>query len=745
MPLHGLYNRTSHAFAEGTPVIAIAFRWAVLCAALPALAATFAGVEVPAPPPPRDTTETYWGVTVQDPYRFLEDTANPEVQKYMRAEADAAQAILDKIPGRDKLLKRIQEIDADSPAQIGTIRRDNRGRLFYLRREPKDNQFKLYRRDRPDGDDVLLVDPEVLMKKTGKPYAIAEFAPSFDGKLLAYSISASGSEIGTLNVIDTATLKEVTPAIDRIRGGDPSWLEDGSGFFYSRLKENYEMLPRAERFLDNLTYLRRLAEPDKDVAVFGPGLHPEVSIERFAGGSLAPIPGQPLIAAVVAHGVDRNRSLYISAAADVLAGKPKWRKVFDKSDRIESASAGGGYLYLKTSKDAPRYKLTRIAFPALDLAKAESVIAPSENVVVDVGAAKEALYVTRREGAVKRLYRLGYDGKSEPQRIALPIEGTVDIEDADVRLEGAVLSVGGWTRTVTPYVIGARDAAPSDLKLALPGKFDAPEGILAREVKVKSHDGVEVPLSIVSRADIKLDGHNPTMLYGYAAYGLVDEPSWSPRLLAWLEQGGVLAVVHARGGGIYGDEWRRAGWKTTKPNTWKDGIAAGEWLVANGYATRDRLSIYGGSAGGIFVGRAFTERPDLFGSAAMLVGNTDSVRSETRANGVANIPEYGTVKDEQEFKALLVMSTYNNIKADTKYPAVIFEHGVNDTRVDVWMTLKTGSRLAAATTSGKPVLMRLDYDAGHGIGSTREQAQRRTADRWAFFLWQAGVPGFQPK
>jgi prolyl oligopeptidase len=207
----------------------------------------------------------------------------------------------------------------------------------------------------------------------------------------------------------------------------------------------------------------------------------------------------------------------------------------------------------------------------------------------------------------------------------------------------------------------------------------------------------------------------------------------------------VAAVVHARGGGIYGDEWRRAGWKTTKPNTWKDGIAAGEWLVANGYATRDRLSIYGGSAGGIFVGRAITERPDLFGSAAMLVGNTDSVRSETRANGVANIPEYGTVKDEQEFKALLAMSTYNNIKADTKYPAVLFEHGVNDTRVDVWMTLKTGSRLAAATTSGKPVLMRLEYDAGHGIGSTREQAQRRNADRWAFFLWQAGVPEFQPR
>jgi prolyl oligopeptidase len=243
---------------------------------------------------------------------------------------------------------------------------------------------------------------------------------------------------------------------------------------------------------------------------------------------------------------------------------------------------------------------------------------------------------------------------------------------------------------------------------------------------------------------MKLDGRNPAMLYGYGAYGNVEEPAISPRFLAWLEEGGILAVAHVRGGGIYGDEWRRAGWKTTKANTWKDGIAAAEWLVANGYTSRDRLSIYGGSAGAIFVGRAITERPDLFAAAVIGVGNTDSVRSETRANGAGNIPEYGTVKIEEEFRALLAMSPYANIKPATAYPSVMFEHGVNDTRVDVWMTLKTGSRFAASTSSGKPVLMRLEYEGGHGVGDTREQAQKRVADRWSFFLWQAGKPGFQP-
>ncbi|MBK8321385.1 MAG: S9 family peptidase [Betaproteobacteria bacterium] len=202
-------------------------------------------------------------------------------------------------------------------------------------------------------------------------------------------------------------------------------------------------------------------------------------------------------------------------------------------------------------------------------------------------------------------------------------------------------------------------------------------------------------------------------------------------------------IAHVRGGGIYGDAWHRAGWKTTKHNTWKDGIAVAEWLVANGYTTPGRLSVYGGSAGGIFVGRAITERPDLFASAVIGVGNTDSLRSETRANGAGNIPEYGTFTREDEFRGLLAMSPYANVKPGTKYPAVMFEHGVNDSRVDVWMTLKTGTRLAAATTSGKPVLMRLEYDAGHGPGATREQAQSRTADRYAFFLWQAGIPAYQ--
>jgi prolyl oligopeptidase len=327
--------------------------------------------------------------------------------------------------------------------------------------------------------------------------------------------------------------------------------------------------------------------------------------------------------------------------------------------------------------------------------------------------------------------------------VALPVEGAVRFLDASAHHHSVAVALSAWTRATRPYAIGARDEA-TPLALAPAGRLDAPDGVEAREVRVKSHDGVEVPVSIVLAKGTKLDGRSPLLLHAYGAYGTVEEPSFSPRLLAWLERGGIYVNAHVRGGDIRGDAWRPAGWKSTKPDTWKDGIAVAEWLIASGYTSRDRLAVLGGSAGGVFVGRAITERPDLFGAAVIAVGNVDSLRSETCANGAGNIPEYGTVTRENEFRALLAMSPYANVRSGTSYPAVFFEHDVNDSRVDVWMPLKLASRLAGASTSGRPVLLRLDFDAGHGAGSSREQTLERLADRSASLLWQAGDPDFQP-
>jgi prolyl oligopeptidase len=721
---------------------------AVAVLALPcALASTVAGVDLPAPHPPCPVVDTYWGEKVEDPYRCLENTADAAVRAYMLAQADAAAAVLARIPGRAKLLERIQQIDAEVPATVTDLSRDRSGNLFYEKRLASDNQFKLYMRRGFDGAEKILVDPELLAKATGKPHAIGSYSHSPDGRRVAYSVSAGGAEIGTLHVIDTETGRDLMPAVDRIRGGSAQWTEDGSAFFYSRLAPAWEKRPRAERFLDNTVYLKRLADPAGEIAVFGPAVHPELGLARSDGARVGVLEGQPLAMAVVFHGVSRYRSLYVTDKAALLAGKPVWRKVFDQSAMVNEMAAHRGWLYLRSAKDAPRFQVLRLALPEADMAKAEVLLPASTGVITSIAAAPEGLYVTRREGSVEGLWRMAHGERLgvAPQRIALPFEGSVALAHADGQLPGVVITLSGWTRASQHHFVGADQATPRVLALAPVGKYDAPPGIMAREVMVRSHDGVEVPVSIVSRSDIKLDGSNPTLLYGYAAYGTVEEPALNRRLLAWLEQGGVFVICHARGGGIFGDEWHQAGHKSRKFNTWRDGIAAAEWLIAKGYTSRTRLSVLGGSAGGIFVGRAVTERPDLFASAALSVGNLDQIRSETRANGAGNIPEYGTVKVESEFHALRNNSTYEHIRPGTVYPALLFEHGVNDTRVDVWMSTKAATRFRAANPAGQPVLMRLEYDAGHGVGSTRTQAQQRTADRWAFFLWHAGVPEFQPK
>ena len=704
-------------------------------------AAAFAGVEVPPPLPPQPVIDVHWSVSVEDPYRFLENTADPTVQAWMKRQADATASILAKLPGRAHLRARLAEIDSEVPAVVGAVHRDAGGRLTYLKRTATDNQLKLYRRDAPDGPDRLLVDPEAIAKAAGKAHAIGSFEPSPDGALVAYSLSASGAEIGTLHVIDAASGKEVMPAIDRIRGGGTQWLPDSSGFFYDRLAADWQTRPRAERFMDHRTYLRRLAQADSDRVVFGPGVHDDVPLDRSDGAVVVPVRGQDIAFAVVYHGVQKEQSLYRASLKEVLAGTARWTKVYDAAAKVHDARYSGPWLYLRSANAAPRFKLVRLPIDGT-IESAQTVIEQTDRVLTGFVAARDGVYLTRRDGVVEGLERLTHDRAPQLRPISLPVQGTVGLAHADPEQEGALVTLGGWTRVARHYSV--EDVSAHPLALAPAGRFDAPEGIEAREIKVASHDGVEVPASIVMAKGTKLDGRNPLILYGYGAYGMVEEPAFGPRLLAWLERGGIMVFAHVRGGGVYGDAWHRAGWKTTKPNTWKDGIAIAEWLISNGYTSRGRLSVQGGSAGGIFVGRAITERPDLFSAAVVGVGNVDQIRSETRANGAGNIPEYGTVTKEDEFRALLVMSPYANVKPGTAYPAVLLEHGVNDSRVDVWMALKFASRLAAATTSANPILLRLDYDAGHGVGRTREQAQAQTADRWSFLLWRAGHPDFQP-
>jgi prolyl oligopeptidase len=476
---------------------------ASLCAAAPALwAASFLGVEVPPPLPAKNVVDTYWNTPVDDPYRFLENTKDPVVQAWMKAQADATEAILAKLPARAALLARIEEIDKAAPAAVISVQRTASGRLFYLRRNASDNQFKLVYRDTVDGPDVVLVDPETLAKATGKPHAIGGFTPSPDGQRVVYAVSAGGSEIGTQHVLDVASGKEVDRPVPAVRGdGAVSWLPDSKGYFYFRLKLNWASLPASERFQDSLRYLRILGAEGEDRAVFGPGVHADVSVPRSAYGYVFAIEGTRLAASVVRDGVKREQSLYLADMADVLSGKARWRKVFGEEALVTETTIAGGWVYVKTAAQAPRYKVLRMPLARADLSKAEVVLPAGDDVIMEIGAARDALYVTQRQGPLTRLLRYVHGDGASLQPVDLPTQGHVDLIFTDSQQDGAVFRLSAWTRATTlhaaqparPATGGVPSVAVKPLPLIPTGRFDAPEGLIASPEPTSSSTAATPP------------------------------------------------------------------------------------------------------------------------------------------------------------------------------------------------------------------------------------------------------------
>ena len=374
------------------------------------------------------------------------------------------------------------------------------------------------------------------------------------------------------------------------------------------------------------------------------------------------------------------------------------------------------------------------------------VVPPGEAVLTSVAAAADAVYVGTLRLAHRGVLRVPYDRPGDAAPIPMPADAaSAAIVAVSPRLPGLLLHGESWTHPGRIFCFNPEANAVVDTGLQPMGDFAGLDDITATEVMVRSHDGVGVPFSIIHRKDLPRDGSKPAIISGYGAYGAVTTARFDATSLAWLDRGGVLAVAHVRGGGTFGKAWHHAGRKTTKPNTWKDLIACAEYLVEQGYTAPQRLAVRGRSGGGILAGRAITERPDLFAAAEIAVGCTDMVRFELTENGPPNVPEFGSLAVPEEFRALLAMSTLHQIVDGKAYPAVLLTHGINDRRVEPWQSFKTAARLQAATSSKRPILLRLDYQSGHGIGSARSQRHAELADIWAFILWQLGDPAFQPR
>src|SRR6202795_2413896 len=519
--------------------------------------------------PVRDVKETFFGTEISDPYRWLEDLKSPEVSSWMHAQNDYTRAVLERIPNREKLLKRIAELD-DSGVRVNGLQSFG-GRLFYLKQATGEDNRRLYVRDGAGGAERLLLDPQTRTAN-GVHYSIDYFQASPDGKLVAVGISPGGSENSVLHVLDASNGKEVGPSIDRAQFGAVFWLPDNHSFFYNRLGKPAPGDSRTSYYLNSKDYLHHIADdPEKDVPIFGNGLSSEVSMTESDLPFVNVPPGSKYAFGVIAHGVQNENTIYVTSLASLHDASASWRKIADVGDEVTGFDIHGGHVYLLSNHEASRLTVLGVDLPKDEVAHARVLMPASDAVVTGIQAAGDALYVQKLDGGLGKLWRLPYDGGGATE-IRLPFEGAIQEIFVNPTEPGVFVRLASWTKSSMFFHYDPKTNAMADTKIipVSPVNF---WGFESKEENPKSSEGTMVPLSIVHQRGLKMDGSHPTLLHGYGSYGLTYDPAFDPTSLAWLERGGVVAVAHVRGGGEYGEDWHSGGRKGTKKNTVTDFLA----------------------------------------------------------------------------------------------------------------------------------------------------------------------------
>ena len=688
------------------------------------------------PAPVHVVIDNYFGQEIRDPYRYMEENT-PEAAEWIREQGRYTESVLGALPERNRLRDRLRVLDEQMGARYLWVSRLPGNRYLYAKSSPKDDTYKLYVRNGLKGPERLVVDPEKF-KKGAEPASLEAVYQCPYNNLVAYAISIGNSERATLHVMDMSTGKDIeTPIESVLRFASIDWSEDGRSFFYFKLPKLGAGASASERYLNGEVRRHIVGqESSGDRLMIGPSDDAPLRSEPTQWPSINMPIGSRWALGVITDGVRAERVVYSALKKEVEQGTAKWRKIIDFRDEVTELSVHGEELYGISHKDAPRGKVIRISLSEQGEVLSRDVLNERDSTPVSLGTTRDALYVTARNGVTARLLRIPYESL-KAEEVSLPVDGVPELYSIDQRMEGPVFTVRSWTSA--EEVFSYSEGKVWNTQLRPKSSTEKRVRLQITHAEVASHDGVKVPLTIIHRDKLSQNSDNMVYLLGYGSYGTSMEPTFNAFVLAWYEMGGTIAVAHVRGGGEFGEEWHEAGSKAKKPNTWLDFIACAEYLVRERYTRPGRLVAGGASAGGILVGRAITERPDLFAAAWIGAGVTDTVREEFQKNGPVNIPEFGTVKKAEDFPSLLEMSAFHHVKDGTKYPAVLLTTGLNDPVVDPWQPAKMAARLRAASASGKPVLLRVD-NAGHDQwGSTRSELYALRADQLAFMLWQLGI------
>jgi prolyl oligopeptidase len=630
----------------------------------------------------------YHGVLVPDPYRSLEDLNAPGTLAWANGQAASTRRTMDALPGRAALLGRIEALDRDQAPIVSGLSITPRGQWFYLKRMPGEPKPKLYVRDHADGAETLLLDPQDWLRATGVPHSINNFAVAPDGTFVAVVVSKADAELGEMLVFDVRTRKQVGDPIRGIWGELPAlWQRDSTQLFFARGAGALE--PAGQPFGRMVIHAHDLRSATQR-PILGWQVPGVVSTRERDWVWLDANSSPDFQLAFASEGVSNNLRIWARPQAD-LAGRGArlpWKQIVDESAEVRGASIWRHFLFVRTFKGASRYRVLRYDLRRPD-APAVELIAQGTGVIEHIGAAADGLYAVMRTGSLSELiyvpHGTGDTTPQSPRSLALPFAGAVDLLDVEAEVSGAVVALEGWTREKQIVQVRGDLDAPrgrASATVLLPVRAQqVGRDWVSEESSCTSHDGTEVPMSIVYRRGLVRDGSHPTLMNGYGGYGVPEPAYFFRKLEPFLQRGGVYVDVKPRGGGAYGHDWYQAGVGPRKPNTWKDMIACAQALVQRNYTTAAKLAIQGTSMGGVAVGRAVTERPALFGVAIMRVGVLDAVRFiEATSNGPNHELEMGTLNDAAGVRQLLAMSTYHQIQAGQAYPATLLTAGMNDNR-----------------------------------------------------------------
>lgn len=693
--------------------------------------ATFAGaaedVLVPetspgVPPVTRTVSaaDTMHGVVVADPYRWLEDFTSDEAQDWLHGQEGYLRSVLDEWPGRDELRTRLDELFHIGGFGYTSLRGE---RLFFTRREGSEEQAVLYFLDTPDGEPVELIDPMKLADDD--PVGLDWWYPSYDGRLLVYGTSESGSEMSTLRVMNVDTQELMPDTITEARAASVAWEPDGTGFYYTRFPHPGEV-PENERYYHRKVYHHEIGRADdaEDALVFedeDPYAWTGVSLSRD---------GRFLLAYSF-RGSSRN-DLFVQD----LEGDWGFLPIAEGIEARFSGVPVGDTLFMQTTHEAPRGRIMRVHLEHPQPANWEELIPESESAITSFGIAGGRIFVHYLENAHSVLRIFDLDGAPLGE---VPLPGISTVFDWSGDLESRELYVGVHSFLMPPTIFRYEmDTGGMEEYMTVEAPVDI-EPFETEQVWYESKDGTPVSMFLVHRKDVELDGDNPTILTGYGGFSSPITPGFSRNWFLWMERGGVFATPNLRGGNEYGEEWHRAGMLENKQNSYDDFIAAAEWLIDEGYTRPSRLAVWGGSNGGLLVGAFVTQRPDLARIAICDVPLLDMVRFNRFYIANTWTAEYGSPEDPEQFGWLYAYSPYHNVDPEASYPAVLFTTAESDTRVHPSHAMKMTALLQSLDTFApreRPVLLMYERKAGHGAGLRMSSLLERYVDNYSFLMRQ---------